>query len=341
MNTDKGNFDKPILSVSNLKVCFETVKGSVTAVGGVSFDLMRNQILGVVGESGCGKTVMTRAVMGLLSTPPAVITASKIEFEKPNGDVVDLKDLSNKGFQSIRGKEISMIFQEPMTSLNPLFTIGNQLTEHVLVHEKIFRQEANKRALELLRQVGIPSPELRMSDYPHQLSGGMRQRIMIAMAMICKPSLLIADEPTTALDVTIQAQILKLLKSIQAREQTSIIFISHDLAVISMIADVVIVMYQGRIVEQGTPRQVFQNPQHPYTIGLINSLPRMDQPRKTGLKPIKGSMPDPYDPPKGCGFHPRCPHITNQCQSAVPELEHTGEGRRVACWHLRPVRIEI
>lgn len=324
--------NQPLLSVENLEVEFRMPRGSVKAVNGVSFTLGRNEVLGVVGESGCGKSVMSRAILGLLPSPPAVVNAARMDFRGRDGTTSDLFKMSGKEYQEIRGGQISMIFQEPMTSLNPLFTIGDQLTEHVFVHEDMSKEAARARALELLTAVGIPSPEVRINDYPHQLSGGMRQRVMIAMSMICRPSIVIADEPTTALDVTIQAQILKLLKRMQDQEQTSVIFISHDLAVISSISDKVIVMYLGRVVEEGTPEVVFGNPQHPYTMALLKSLPRIGTTREEGLEPIAGGLPDPLDQPKGCGFHPRCPQAMDKCRQTVPELRDNGSGNRVACW---------
>lgn len=321
-----------ILTVEDLEVAFETPAGTVNAVNAVGFTLAKGEILGVVGESGCGKSVMSRALLGLLPSPPAVTDSKRLDYVNRRGETVDLSSLKPREYRNVRGNEIAMIFQEPMTALNPLFTVGNQLTEHVIAHENLSQQEANERALNLLAKVGIPSPEVRINDYPHQLSGGMRQRVMIAMAIICNPRVLIADEPTTALDVTIQAQILKLLKDIQGQDKTSVIFISHDLAVISAVADKIIVMYLGRIVEEGKPKEIFSNPRHPYTIALLNSLPKLDQSQKEGLEPIAGVLPDPVDPPTGCSFNPRCAHATDLCRQKGPDLEPSRNGGRVACW---------
>jgi oligopeptide/dipeptide ABC transporter ATP-binding protein len=331
MNHRAEHNNKPVLDVSDLWIDFTTSRGSVKAVNGIDLTLYQNEVLGVVGESGCGKSVMARSIMKLLPSPPAKVNTAKMSYLL--GDkMVDLSSLDKDGFRRIRGKEISMIFQEPMTSLNPVYTIGNQLIEPLLEHEKITKAQARERAVELMDLVGIPTPRYRLNEYPHQFSGGMRQRVMIAMAIACNPRILIADEPTTALDVTIQAQILKLLLKIKNRHSASIIFISHDLGVISNLADRVVVMYLGKVVEEGSTDVIFSNPLHPYTQALLASLPQLDSNRRKSLKPIEGSLPDATNLPQGCSFHPRCPHATAKCKLEEPQLETKGQQSRVACW---------
>ena len=317
-----------LLSVRNLKTHFYTEDGVVPAVDGISFDLERGGTLGIVGESGCGKSVTSLSIMGLIPSPPGKIVDGEIIFEGR-----DLTKLSEAEMRKIRGNDISMIFQEPMTSLNPVFTIGNQIMEAIMLHQKLDKAAARKKAIEMLSLVGIPSPEKRIDEYPHQLSGGMRQRVMIAMALSCNPKLLIADEPTTALDVTIQAQILDLMRALQKELGTAIIMITHDLGVIAELVDRVAVMYTGVIVESGDVETIFANPQHPYTQGLLASIPRLDM-DVDRLQAIPGSVPTPGNFPKGCGFHPRCPFAKDICVAKRPPAFAVGDGHHAACWKL-------
>jgi len=316
----------PLLSVRNLRVGFQTEDGLVLAVDGISFDLERGATLGIVGESGCGKSVTSLSIMRLIPSPPGKILGGQILFE---GE--DLLKKSQAEMRRIRGNEISMIFQEPMTSLNPVFTIGDQIMEAIMLHQKLDKKAAREKAIEMLRLVGIPSPEKRVDEYPHQLSGGMRQRVMIAMALSCNPKLLIADEPTTALDVTIQAQILDLMRKLQDELGTAIILITHDLGVVAEMVDEVIVMYAGKIVERTDVRSLFRDPKHPYTEGLLGSLPRLhaDQER---LQTIEGVVPSPFNMPKGCRFHPRCRYAQPICQLYEPPLMDVGGGHLAACF---------
>ncbi len=317
-----------LLDVKNLKVSFKTDGGLVKAVNDVSFQLREGETLGIVGESGSGKSVTSLAIMRLLPMPPAVIAPeSQIIFK--GQDLLKLKD---EQMRKIRGKEIAMIFQDPMTSLNPVLTIGRQITESVKLHMKMNSKAADRRAIELLKLVGIPSAEKRLGDYPHQFSGGMRQRVMIAMAISCDPKLLIADEPTTALDVTIQAQILELLKRLRQELGTAIMLITHDLGVVAGMCDDIQVMYAGRIVEKTPSRRLYANPRMPYTIGLLNSIPRLDEGHQHRLIPIPGMPPDMSNQPPGCPFEPRCIyHEPVICQSKVPELREVEEYHSVAC----------
>ena len=317
-----------LLSVRNLKTHFYTEDGVVPAVDGISFDLERGGTLGIVGESGCGKSVTSLSIMGLIPSPPGKIVDGEIIFEGR-----DLTKLSEAEMRKIRGNDISMIFQEPMTSLNPVFTIGNQIMEAIMLHQKLDKAAARKKAIEMLSLVGIPSPEKRIDEYPHQLSGGMRQRVMIAMALSCNPPVLIADEPTTALDVTIQAQILDLMRDLQKELGTAIIMITHDLGVIAELVDRVAVMYTGVIVESGDVETIFANPQHPYTQGLLASIPRLDM-DVDRLQAIPGSVPTPGNFPKGCGFHPRCPFAKDICVAKRPPAFAVGDGHHAACWKL-------
>jgi oligopeptide/dipeptide ABC transporter ATP-binding protein len=309
---------EPLLDVKDLKVRFATEDGIVQAVSGISFDLEPGKVLGIVGESGSGKSVTAMTIMGLTRGVNA-------KFE---GEVLykgtDLLNVSDSGMQEYRGNEIGMIFQDPMTSLNPVYKIGSQIAEAIQAHEDIDRRGARARSVELLRQVGIPNPESRVDDYPHQFSGGMRQRAMIAMALSCNPSILIADEPTTALDVTIQAQIVELIGRLKDDFNSAVIFITHDLGVIAEIADEIIVMYAGRVVEQGSTRDVFYDPQMPYTWGLLGSIPRLDRPRVERLHTIEGTPPSLINLPKGCKFRPRCPHAFDKCMEE-PQLENRVE----------------
>jgi peptide/nickel transport system ATP-binding protein len=323
----------PLLEVRNLKTYFNTDDGVVRAVDGVTFSIDPERTLGVVGESGCGKSVTARAIMGLVKSPPGRIESGEILFHR-DGRIIDLVKLNPKGeaMRRIRGNEIAMIFQEPMTSLNPVYTIGNQIMEAIILHQRLSKKEAKKKAIEVLASVGIPSPEQRVDEYPHQLSGGMRQRAMIAMALSCHPSLLIADEPTTALDVTIQAQVQDLMNDLRTEFKAAIMFITHDLGVIAHMADDVIIMYLGRIVESAPVGKLFDNPKHPYTIGLLNSIPSFTVSRKKRLVPIKGIVPDSVGAPRGCGFEPRCPQAKEICKSQIPELKAITTEHLAACW---------
>lgn len=322
-----------LLEVNKLKAYFHIEAGIVRAVDGVTFTIEKEKTLGVVGESGCGKSITAKAIMGLIEQPPGRIEEGEILFHR-NGKVIDLAQLNPKGkeIRSIRGNEIAMIFQEPMTSLNPVYTIGNQIVEAIVLHQHLSKKEARNKAIAMLEAVGIPSPERRVGEYPHQLSGGMRQRAMIAMALSCRPALLIADEPTTALDVTIQSQVLDLMNELRAEFKTSIMFITHDLGVIAHMADNVIVMYLGRIVESATVVDIFDNPRHPYTQGLLNSIPSLNVSRKKRLVPIKGIVPDPIGAHEGCGFEPRCPKAREICKSRVPGLTEIEPNHLAACW---------
>ena len=316
-----------LLEVKDLKVQFATEDGTVQAVDGVSFTLEPGKVLGIVGESGSGKSVTAMTVMGLTQGVNARIEG-EVNYKGTN-----LLDVSDRDMQAYRGKEIGMIFQDPMTSLNPVYRIGEQIVEAIRVHDPIDKRAARDRAIELLHQVGIPNPGARVDDFPHQFSGGMRQRAMIAMALAGNPSILIADEPTTALDVTIQAQIIELIARLKDELQSAVIFITHDLGVIAEIADEVLVMYAGRVVEQGTKRDIFYDPQMPYTWGLLGSIPRLDRPRVERLHTIKGAPPSLINAPDGCRFRPRCPYAFDKC-GAEPALENRVEqpGHLDRCW---------
>ncbi|WP_045515617.1 ABC transporter ATP-binding protein [Neobacillus niacini] len=315
-----------ILQVKDLQVSFSTYGGEVKAVRGVSFDLHKGETLAIVGESGCGKSVTSQSIMRLIPDPPGRITYGEILFN--NMDLIKLKEPE---LRKIRGAKISMIFQDPMTALNPTLTIGEQIMEGIMEHEKITRAEAKKAAVEMLQLVGIPSPEARLKQYPHQFSGGMRQRIVIAMALVCSPDVLIADEPTTALDVTIQAQILELFRDIQKKTGVSIILITHDLGVVAQVADRVAVMYAGKIVEIGSRREIFYRPQHPYTMGLLQSVPRLDI-EKAELVPIPGTPPDLFSPPIGCAFAARCKYSMEVCERVYPVQSSLSNNHHVDCW---------
>lgn len=315
----------PLLSVKDLHTVFYTSDGRNPAVRGVSFDIMPGETLGVVGESGCGKSVTAFSVMGLIPYPPGRIEAGEVLFEGQ-----DLLKKTPDEMRAIRGSKMSMIFQEPMTSLNPVYTIGDQISEVLEHHLGYTRAEGFEKAVHLLHSVGIPEPARRVKQYPHEMSGGMRQRVMIAMALACDPKLLIADEPTTALDVTIQAQILELMKDLKTRTGTAIMLITHDLGVVAEMADRVAVMYLGKIVEEGTARDIFHNPLHPYTLGLLNSIPRMDR-LQSRLHVIPGTVPNPMFMPKGCPFNNRCDFATEECMEAEPEI--AGDGHKVRCFH--------
>ena len=328
-----GELTTPLIDVRNLKTYFYTEDGAVRAVDGVDFTIEPEKTLGVVGESGCGKSVTALSIMRLIQTPPGKIEGGQILYHR-NEEIIDLTRLDPKGKQmrSIRGNEIAMIFQEPMTSLNPVYTIGNQIIEAIRLHQHLPKAEARNKAIEMLHAVGIPSPEQRIKEYPHQLSGGMRQRAMIAMALSCNPSLLIADEPTTALDVTIEAQVLDLMNELRKEFKTAILFITHDLGVIASMADDVVIMYLGKIVETADVRNVFHDPKHPYTQGLMNSIPSLATTKKERLTPIKGVVPNPLEAPQGCGFEPRCPHAMEICKMQIPPLKEVTPGHQTACW---------
>jgi peptide/nickel transport system ATP-binding protein len=316
-----------LLDVQGLRVHFATEDGLVRAVDGVDFSVDRGKVLGIVGESGCGKSVTAMTILGLTRGPNA-------RFEgKADYKGRDLVAMSEAELRDVRGNEIAMIFQDPMTSLNPVYRVGDQIVEAIQAHEAVDKRQAKRRAMDLLKQVGIPNPESRVDDYPHQFSGGMRQRAMIAMALSCNPDVLIADEPTTALDVTIQAQIIELIDRLKDDFNSSVVLITHDLGVVAEIADEIIVMYAGRVVERGTKRQVFYDPQMPYTWGLLGSIPRLDRPKPKRLASITGAPPSLINPPQGCKFRPRCPHAFDKCKEE-PALENRVEdpGHLDRCW---------
>jgi oligopeptide/dipeptide ABC transporter ATP-binding protein len=318
--------DKDILlSVQDLRVHFHTNRSVARALDGVSYEVRKGETVCLVGESGCGKTVSALAILGLIPRPPGEIAGGKVWFRG-----ADLLTASHEEMRGIRGNHIAMVFQEPMTSLNPVFTIGDQISEAIAVHERLGHSETYQRCVELLRDVGIPSPEERLADYPHQLSGGQRQRVMIAMALACNPELVIADEPTTALDVTIQAQILNLFGELQRKRSMSLLYITHDLGVVASIADRIYVMYAGIIAEQGKPAEMFRKPRHPYTQGLLASLPLRAN-RGARLHSIRGSVPDPAFKPSGCPFHPRCDFTVDACRTRLPEMCDYGDGHLSRC----------
>jgi oligopeptide/dipeptide ABC transporter ATP-binding protein len=321
------------LEIDGLQTHFFTAVGTVRAVDGVSYAVRPGETLGVVGESGCGKSVSALSILRLIADPPGRIVGGRIRFQGKN-----LLDLSEPEMERVRGNEISMIFQEPMTSLNPLYTVGGQIAEAVALHQGLSRKEAWDRSVDMLRRVYIPEPERRAHAYPHQLSGGMRQRVMIAMALCCNPKVLIADEPTTALDVTIQAQILDLMRQLQETTGTAIILITHDMGVVAENADRVVVMYAGRKVEEAPAAVLFDQPGHPYTEGLLGSIPHLDSAggnngRRARLNEIKGMVPSLFDLPQGCSFAPRCGKASDKCREAAPPLEELRGGQFVACWH--------
>ncbi|GIN92118.1 oligopeptide transport ATP-binding protein OppD [Siminovitchia terrae] len=323
---------KNVLEVKDLHVSFHTYAGEVKAVRGVNFNVGEGETVAIVGESGSGKSVTAKSIMKLLPSPPVKYKQGTIAFQGKN-----LLDVPEKEMQRIRGNQISMIFQDPMTSLNPTSKIGSQIMEAILKHNDMSKKAAVEKAIDMLKLVGIPQPDKRVNQYPHEFSGGMRQRAMIAMALACNPRLLIADEPTTALDVTIQAQILELMKKIQKETGTSIILITHDLGVVAEVADRVVVMYAGQVVETGTVKELFANPQHPYTIGLLNSIPRLDMDKKQPLSPIIGTPPDLIDPPKGCPFYARCQYAMRVCKDNDPDLEEVKPNQLAACWLHHPM----
>ena len=316
----------PLLHIENLTTSFHTTDTVVQAIRGVNLHVNQAEILAIVGESGCGKSVTALSILRLIPMPPGRFDSGQIKFNNH-----DLLSLSEADMQKVRGNDISMIFQEPMTSLNPIFTIGDQIGEAIIQHQSTTGAEARKQTLELLHKVSIPSPEIRIDQYPHELSGGMKQRVMIAIAIACRPALLIADEPTTALDVTIQDQILNLLSSLKEDSEMSILLITHNLGIVAQFADRVTVMYSGKIVEEATVNSLFENPMHPYTRGLLNSLPKDDN--KSKLESISGAVPHPAYLPKGCAFHPRCNDAMPRCQQQPPLTNATKENtHKVACW---------
>jgi len=316
-----------LLDVKELVTSFKIGDREFNAVDSCSFSVRRGKTLGIVGESGCGKSVTSLSIMRLIPTPPGKIKSGEILFEG-----VDLLNLNDEDMRKLRGNKISMIFQEPMTSLNPVFSVGDQISEVFRVHQDKSRREARELSIEMLKMVRIPSPEIRVDEYPHQLSGGMRQRVMIAIALACKPKLLIADEPTTALDATIQAQILALMSDLQKEQDMSTILITHDLGVVAETCDDVVVMYGGRIVERATAEQLFARPKHPYTLGLLESIPRLGE-RKTRLKTIPGIVPSLGKFPQGCRFQDRCSFVTSDCRNQEPQLRRLCDGTEVACFH--------
>lgn len=315
-----------VLSVQDLHVAFTTYGGEVKAVRGVSFNLHKGETLAIVGESGCGKSVTSQSIMRLIPDPPGKVTNGKILFKGK-----DLLKITEPQMRKIRGADISMIFQDPMTALNPTMTVGEQIIEGILQHNPVTKKQAKQRAIEILKLVSIPNPEERLKQYPHQFSGGMRQRIVIAMSLVCEPDVLIADEPTTALDVTIQAQILELFKEIQKKTGVSIILITHDLGVVAQVADRIAVMYAGKIVEAGNRREIFYHSQHPYTQGLLKSVPRLDL-DGGDLIPIPGSPPDLFSPPVGCPFSPRCEKAMEVCDRVYPVKTTLSKDHHVDCW---------
>lgn len=317
-----------ILSIENLNVSFNTYAGEINAIRDVSIDLYSGEVIAIVGESGCGKSVTFQSTIQLLPQPPAVYKGGKIVYNGKN-----LLNMSKKEMESIRGSNISMILQDPMTSLDPTMQIGNQIMEGLLRHEKISKKEAYNKAVEMLDLVGIPNPSSRMKQYPHEFSGGMRQRVCIAIALVCNPKILIADEPTTALDVTIQAQILDLLKELQSKLGTSIVLITHDLGVVVEMASRVVIMYAGKVVEEGLLNDIFYDSWHPYTWGLLKSIPKLsDSKNRVLLKSIDGTPPDLYYPPKGCAFAPRCEYAMHVCYEEQPEFYDCGKGHKTSCW---------
>jgi peptide/nickel transport system ATP-binding protein len=317
-----------LLSIKNLSVTFPSTQGVVEAVDNVSFDIGPGETLGLVGESGCGKSVTAMSILRLIESPGQVDPASSITFDNKN-----LLTIDDETLRQVRGAEIGMVFQEPTTSLNPVLTVGFQIAETILAHEKVTKREAKDRAADLLKQVGIPDPVRRLGAYPHELSGGMQQRVMIAIALACSPRLIIADEPTTALDVTVQAQILDLLAQLRETMSLAMLFITHDLGVVARVADRVAVMYGGRIVERGPTNDIFASPSHPYTEGLLNAVPHLDQ-RSDRLAGIPGAVPNATSWPTGCRFHPRCPKVLSNCSSAKPPESTIAPAHSANCWLL-------
>jgi len=325
-----------LLDIKDLRTEFETSAGIVQAVGGISYTVNEGETVAIVGESGCGKSVGAMSILRLIPDPPGKIVGGSINF-----DGKDLLSLSDSEIREIRGRDITMVFQEPMTSLNPVLTVEKQLTETMMHHLGVTLDEARNRAVEILELVGISDAERRLKQYPHHFSGGMRQRVMIAMSLMCKPKLIIADEPTTALDVTIQAQILELMKGLSKKLGVALIVITHNLGVVARYADRVNVMYAGKIIESGTAEDIYHNPKHPYTIGLLKSVPRLDLPRTERLVPIPKQPPDLTRLDGGCAFRPRCSFATQKCKNAIPSLEPINDGHHAACWHKDKVGNEV
>ena len=322
--------DDAILQIKNLRTYFYTDEGVVKAVDDVSFSLHKGEVIGIVGESGSGKSVANLSVMNLILSPPGKIVGGEVLFH--GEDILKLKE---KQLQKIRGAKISMIFQDPMTSLNPFLRISTQLIETIMLHQNLDKKQARAKAVEMLDMVGIPAAKERIDSYPHQFSGGMLQRVMIAMALSCNPEILIADEPTTALDVTIQAQILDLIRGLTQKLGTAVILITHSLGVVAGMCDNIYVMYAGRVVEFGTTEQIFETPQHPYTRGLIKSVPRLDKRNRDRLFSIPGQPPNVIDLPPCCPFFPRCPEAVERCKTSYPEQAEFGDGHRAACWEVK------
>ncbi len=326
--------ERPLLQVEHLQTHFATEQGNVTAVAGVSFHVHAGETVGLVGESGCGKSVTSLSILRLFGRNGSTTTEGSIWFE---GN--DLLSLSMDGLEKIRGNDISIIFQDPMTSLNPVYTIGDQIAEAIMLHQNVNKKAALEKAIDMLKLVGIPSPEKRVNEYPHQLSGGMRQRVMIAMGLSCQPKLLIADEPTTALDVTIQAQILDLMLKLQQERNMGIILITHDLGVVAEVCTRVLVMYLGQIVEEAPVRELFKNPQHPYTVGLMRSIPNLESKRGEPLAVIEGTVPSLHNVPAGCRFAPRCAYADATCLEQAPDLTALSADHKVRCWHHESVSL--
>lgn len=324
-----------LLSVNDLVVEFSTADGTVQAVNGISYSVAAGEIVAIVGESGSGKTVGARAILGLVPSPPGKVVSGSITFAG-----TDLLALDDQDIRDIRGKDISMVFQEPMTSLNPVLSIGRQLTEAMRLHLKFTQRESDARAIELLKLVGVSDPADRLKQYPHQLSGGMRQRVMIASALSCRPRLILADEPTTALDVTIQAQVLSLMKDLCAEMGVALVIITHNLGIVARYAHSMNVMYAGRIVEKGTASSLYRNPSHPYTVGLLNSVPRLDQPTGSLIEPIPGSPPDLAALGPGCAFAPRCRFATVRCHDEQPPFQNISDDHCSACWEIDALKQE-
>ena len=322
-----------LLEVNNLKTHFRTERGKVTAVDGISFHVDRGEVLAIVGESGCGKSVTAQSILRLFEENGVTTYDGEINFEGKN-----LLKISVSEMRKIRGNDISMIFQDPLSSLNPVFTIGDQIMEPIMLHQKLSKKEGYKRAIEMLKLIGISAPEQRVHEYPHQISGGMRQRVMIAIALACQPKLLIADEPTTALDVTIQSQILELIDSLRQKLDMGIMLITHDLGVVAQHCTRVAVMYLGEVVEEGDVESLFENPLHPYTQGLISSIPQLSGDRNKKLSIIKGMVPSLNEIPKGCRFAPRCPFADAKCMNEKPELETLDDNKRIKCWHYQTIK---
>ncbi len=316
-----------LLEVKDLEIAFKTYAGEINAVRGVNFQLNKGEVLGIVGESGCGKSVTSSAIMRILPEPTAMYKGGQVFLEG-----TDLLKLTEKEMCKVRGKDISMVFQDSMSSLNPTMKIGKQIAESLRIHQGKSKKDAKEIAIKMLELVGVSNPEKRVNQYPHEFSGGMRQRAMIAIALACKPKLLIADEPTTALDVTIQAQIIKLMNELRKELDTSIILITHDLGVVAEMCDRIVVMYAGQIIEEGTAQDIFKNPSHPYTKALLDSVPTMEMSRERVLEPVQGTPPDLFDPPKGCSFYPRCKEAMKGCKNNCPNLLEVSENHKAACF---------